>query len=184
MGHQGAYTSQVLLNPKVDDAKLLRGTLFPKSEPEKTVFNMDMQFSTDTKKWLAVQSKDKKADGLFVYAVRTTKIFCRPVCKARLARRSNVAFYESAHEAERAGYRACKRCKPTTSGAMPEEDAVNKVGHKMSPIYRSGRGDLYRYSLNADSNCCRSSPGCLKSRSGINNLLARESIPQIQGLRH
>ena len=105
---------------------------------------MDMQFSNDTRKWLAVQSRDKKADGLFVYAVRTTKIFCRPVCKARLARRSNVAFYSSAQEAESAGYRACKRCKPTASGVMPEEAAVNKVSDTMSPVDRSGRGEMWR----------------------------------------
>ncbi|KAH8882494.1 hypothetical protein GQ53DRAFT_615530, partial [Thozetella sp. PMI_491] len=82
---------------------------------------------TDSARWLAVKTRDAAADGTFVYAVRTTKIYCRPVCKARLARRANVAFYTSPTEAEGAGFRACKRCRPAASGVMPEDQAVLKV---------------------------------------------------------
>ncbi len=84
-------------------------------------------FASDTTRWNAVQARDPAADGLFLYAVRTTKIYCRPVCKARLARRANVTFYAAAHEAERAGYRPCKRCKPNLSGQMPDEQAVRRI---------------------------------------------------------
>lgn len=84
-------------------------------------------FTDDTTRWAAVRSKDPEADGAFVYAVKTTKIYCRPVCKARLARRSNVSFYSLPNDAERAGYRPCKRCEPTASGSMPEAKAVKKV---------------------------------------------------------
>ncbi|KAL2814618.1 metal binding domain of Ada-domain-containing protein [Aspergillus granulosus] len=62
-------------------------------------------------RWQAVVTRDATATG-FVYAVITTKIYCRPSCSARLARRANVEFYDTPAQAERAGFRACKRCKP------------------------------------------------------------------------
>ncbi len=57
--------------------------------------------------------RDPAADGLFFYAVRTTGVYCRPSCAARLANRRNVLFFESCALAERAGFRPCKRCRPT-----------------------------------------------------------------------
>ncbi|KAL2825609.1 metal binding domain of Ada-domain-containing protein [Aspergillus cavernicola] len=63
--------------------------------------------------WQAVVTRDKTATS-FVYAVLTTKIYCRPSCPARLARRANVEFYDTPSQAERAGFRPCKRCKPET----------------------------------------------------------------------
>ncbi|KAK4236624.1 metal binding domain of Ada-domain-containing protein [Achaetomium macrosporum] len=84
-------------------------------------------FPSDSSRWRAVQQRDRAADGAFVYAVKTTKIYCRPVCKARLARRANVSFYSTAREAEREGFRACKRCKPDAVGTMPEEAAIVKI---------------------------------------------------------
>lgn len=64
-------------------------------------------------RWQAVVNRDPTATS-FVYGVLTTKIFCRPSCPARLARRANVEFYDTPAQAERAGFRACKRCKPET----------------------------------------------------------------------
>ncbi|KAK1247228.1 hypothetical protein MKX07_002137 [Trichoderma sp. CBMAI-0711] len=84
-------------------------------------------FLDDDSKWRAVQSRDAAADGFFVYGVRTTKVFCRPICKARLARRANVRFYATGDEAKENGFRACKRCKPEVLGLMPEEQAVQKI---------------------------------------------------------
>ncbi|GAB2546291.1 bifunctional DNA-binding transcriptional regulator/O6-methylguanine-DNA methyltransferase Ada [Rhodanobacter koreensis] len=63
-------------------------------------------------RWAAVQSRDARADGTFFYSVRTTGVYCRPSCAARPARPENVAFHATAAEAERAGFRPCKRCKP------------------------------------------------------------------------
>src|SRR4029079_16138668 len=60
----------------------------------------------------AVQRRDHAADGTFVYSVRTTGVYCRPSCAARLPRRENVAFHESTDAAERAGLRPCKRGRP------------------------------------------------------------------------
>ncbi|MDH0303156.1 MULTISPECIES: bifunctional DNA-binding transcriptional regulator/O6-methylguanine-DNA methyltransferase Ada [unclassified Pseudomonas] len=68
-------------------------------------------YSTDAERWLAVQSRDTAASGHFVYAVRTTGVYCQPACKSRLAKRENVEFFQDATQAEAAGYRPCKRCK-------------------------------------------------------------------------
>jgi methylphosphotriester-DNA--protein-cysteine methyltransferase len=78
-------------------------------------------------RWAAVCSRDPLADGAFVYLVKSTKIYCRPTCKARLARRANVGFCKYPSEAEAAGYRPCKRCKPELATSMPEDAAVTKV---------------------------------------------------------
>lgn len=84
-------------------------------------------FLSESARWKAVRTRDATADGLFVYAVRTTRIYCRPVCKTRLARQANVTFYDNAEAAERDGYRACKRCKPHIVGLMPDETAVQQI---------------------------------------------------------
>ena len=63
-------------------------------------------------RWAAVVARDPEADGRFVFAVRTTGIYCRPSCKSRQAKRENVAFFDSPEQAEQAGFRACKRCRP------------------------------------------------------------------------
>lgn len=62
--------------------------------------------------WNAVVARDRAFDGTFYYAVATTGVYCRPSCPARRAKRENVTFYASCAEAERAGFRPCKRCKP------------------------------------------------------------------------
>jgi len=62
-------------------------------------------------RWAAVCRRDARAEG-FVYAVRTTGVYCRPGCPSRLPRRENVRFFDGAAEAAWAGFRACKRCKP------------------------------------------------------------------------
>jgi len=68
----------------------------------------------------AVQSRDARFDGWFFTAVRTTGIYCRPSCPAITPQRRNVSFHPSAAAAQRAGYRACKRCRPDASPGSPE----------------------------------------------------------------
>ena len=68
---------------------------------------------TDETRWAAVIEKDSRFDGSFVYSVATTGVYCRPSCPARLAERVNVRFHETCAEAEAAGFRPRKRCKPT-----------------------------------------------------------------------
>src|SRR5437764_239302 len=62
--------------------------------------------------WKAVLDRDKSMDGKFVFAVRSTGIYCRPSCPSRKPRRENVSFYVGPDEAEAAGFRACLRCHP------------------------------------------------------------------------
>lgn len=71
---------------------------------------------TDDWRWQALVRKDERADGLFWYSVKTTGVYCRPSCPARLPKRENVAFHDSTQNAEKAGFRACKRCGPKGSG--------------------------------------------------------------------
>src|ERR1700734_2640653 len=66
----------------------------------------------DEKRWQAVQARDRSADGAFVYAVRSTGIYCRPSCPSRKPRREQVEFYSLPEAAEQRGFRACRRCKP------------------------------------------------------------------------
>lgn len=69
-------------------------------------------FAGADERWRAVVERDNAADGAFVYAVRTTGVYCRPSCAARRPNRANVVFYRDGEAALRAGFRACKRCRP------------------------------------------------------------------------
>src|SRR6476469_4826213 len=62
--------------------------------------------------WESVLQRDASADARFLYGVTTTGIYCRPSCPSRRPKRDNVAFFSSAEAAERAGFRACQRCRP------------------------------------------------------------------------
>ncbi len=63
-------------------------------------------------RWAAVVARNPEADGKFFYSVKTTGVYCRPSCAARTARPENVAFHLTAEDAEKAGFRPCRRCKP------------------------------------------------------------------------
>lgn len=75
-------------------------------------------------RWAAVRARDATADGTFYYAVKTTGVYCRPSCAARPALPENVAFFPDRPAAERAGYRACRRCKPEQPPAAERRAAV------------------------------------------------------------
>ncbi|RDW78778.1 putative DNA repair and transcription factor Ada [Aspergillus mulundensis] len=90
-------------------------------------------------RWQAVVTRDPTAS--FVYGVLTTKIYCRPSCAARLARRANVEFYDTPSQAQRAGFRACLRCKPEETLqaiANPQAVLVQKARHTIEADIRSG----------------------------------------------
>ena len=82
----------------------------------------------DDDRYDAVRRRDAAADGVFFYAVQTTGVYCRPSCAARLARRENVSFHLSCEAAERAGFRACKRCRPNEPSLREREaDLVRRA---------------------------------------------------------
>jgi AraC family transcriptional regulator of adaptative response/methylated-DNA-[protein]-cysteine methyltransferase len=67
--------------------------------------------------WTAVENRDAAADGNFFYGVRTTGVYCRPGCASRRPLRANTVFFETTAAAESAGFRSCKRCRPTDESA-------------------------------------------------------------------
>lgn len=69
-----------------------------------------MTFTTDPQRWQAVLDRDASAAGQFVYAVRTTGIYCHPGCSARTPKRENVEFFTTPAAAQAAGFRPCQRC--------------------------------------------------------------------------
>jgi AraC family transcriptional regulator, regulatory protein of adaptative response / methylated-DNA-[protein]-cysteine methyltransferase len=68
--------------------------------------------SDSAARWQQVLTRDRSANGQFFYAVKTTRIYCRPGCPSRRPARGNVAFFSTSMAAEQAGYRPCKRCEP------------------------------------------------------------------------
>jgi AraC family transcriptional regulator of adaptative response/methylated-DNA-[protein]-cysteine methyltransferase len=76
------------------------------------------------RRWKAIADRDAAFDGKFVYAVKTTGVYCRPSCPSRRARPENVTFYGTCEEAETAGFRACQRCRPNGASLAAEHAAL------------------------------------------------------------
>lgn len=70
------------------------------------------RFADDASRWRAIRHRDPVADDEFYYSVRTTGVYCRPSCPSRLANQANVRFHATRGDAERAGFRPCRRCRP------------------------------------------------------------------------
>lgn len=75
-------------------------------------------------RWAAVVARDPQADGRFYYSVKTTGVYCRPSCASRRARPENVEFHATREDAERAGFRPCKRCKPGQPSQLEQHAAT------------------------------------------------------------
>ncbi|ANM32207.1 hypothetical protein ABI59_11050 [Acidobacteria bacterium Mor1] len=90
----------------------------------------------------ALESRDRRFDGRFFTAVRTTGIYCRPICPARTPARANVDFYPSAAAAESAGFRACRRCRPDAAPGTPEWSGTSAVVSRALRLIRSGALNL------------------------------------------
>ena len=81
--------------------------------------------TTEEARLAAVAARDATADGSFVYSVRSTGVYCRPSCPSRAAKRDNMAFHTTCADAERAGFRPCRRCRPNEpSQAARHAEAV------------------------------------------------------------
>jgi AraC family transcriptional regulator of adaptative response/methylated-DNA-[protein]-cysteine methyltransferase len=89
-------------------------------------------YATDEARWEAVVSRDPAAEGAFYYGVRSTGIYCRPTCPARRPRRDNVVFFDTAEGAERAGFRACRRCEPGQVSAR--QQMIARVQHLLDTM--------------------------------------------------
>jgi AraC family transcriptional regulator, regulatory protein of adaptative response / methylated-DNA-[protein]-cysteine methyltransferase len=92
-------------------------------------------------RWKAVQNRDKGADGSFVYAVRSTGVYCKPSCPSRRPRRDYVDFFLLPARAEQKGFRACKRCKPQFARVQDARtEAVARVCREIDRQLQSGDG--------------------------------------------
>jgi len=92
----------------------------------------------------AVQAKDARFDGWFVTAVLTTGIYCRPSCPVHPPLARNVCFYPTAAAAQRAGFRACKRCRPDVSPGSPEWNVRRDVVARAMRLIADGAVDRHR----------------------------------------
>ena len=109
----------------------------------------------DAARWKAWECRDVAAR--FVYAVRSTGIYCRPSCKARRAKRENIAFYATGAEAERAGFRPCRRCRPEEPAGPASSlaleccrriEAALEAGEPVPPLAElAGASGLSRFHL-------------------------------------
>jgi AraC family transcriptional regulator, regulatory protein of adaptative response / methylated-DNA-[protein]-cysteine methyltransferase len=79
------------------------------------------------RRWQAVSRRESALDGTFVFGVSSTGVFCRPSCPAKRGRRANVSFFDNALQAERAGYRACLRCRPKAVDGNPQTAMVRAI---------------------------------------------------------
>jgi AraC family transcriptional regulator, regulatory protein of adaptative response / methylated-DNA-[protein]-cysteine methyltransferase len=91
--------------------------------------------NAETKFWQAMLARDRRADGSFVFAVRSTNIYCRPSCPARRPLRKNALFFRSPKEAEQSGYRPCRRCRPQ------EQAEVASLVRRAASLLASANGE-------------------------------------------
>src|SRR5207253_2104020 len=89
--------------------------------------NDHRNLATDVEKWKAVVERDETMDGLFVFAVRSTGIYCKPSCPARHPNLEQVIFFSQPDAAESSGFRACKRCQPQEARPSARAQLIQKT---------------------------------------------------------
>jgi len=98
----------------------------------------DNKFGSIDLQWNAVIDRNAEADGQFFYAVKTTGVFCRPSCASRHPNRENVEFFQNSDEAGRAGYRACKRCRPEIlSSQHPHQKKIETACRQIEEAFEA-----------------------------------------------
>jgi len=96
-----------------------------KQQMNMLVKNADCASATEKDpRWASVVAHDAQADGTFYYSVKTTGVYCRPSCAARLARPEHVQFHTTCTDAEMAGFRPCKRCQPNKPGLAEQHASI------------------------------------------------------------
>ena len=107
--------------------------------------------AAEEQRWDAVIARDSAHDGAFVFAVATTGVYCRPSCPARRPRRENGPFVSRPEQAEKAGFRACLRCRPRSLSGNPQSDSAKEVcryleQHLDEPVTLDHLGKVFRQS--------------------------------------
>ncbi|GJG86244.1 bifunctional transcriptional activator/DNA repair enzyme protein Ada [Gemmatimonadetes bacterium T265] len=100
-------------------------------------------------RWAAVLDRDAAADGHFVYAVQSTRIYCRPSCPSRRPRRERVTFFDAPAAAAGAGFRACRRCAPDAAGTAPRTRTAAAVERARALLDAAAAAGGDRVSLGA-----------------------------------
>jgi AraC family transcriptional regulator, regulatory protein of adaptative response / methylated-DNA-[protein]-cysteine methyltransferase len=109
-----AFVSPPVIGPAIQDRNISMKTTMPKDVPS----------FFPGRQWQQVLERDASADGQFFYAVKSTKVYCRPSCPSRRPTRKNVSFFATAAGAQAAGYRACLRCEPDRTTPKPDPQAA------------------------------------------------------------
>ena len=110
-----------------------------------------MARGNQSQRWQAVMARDAGQDGKFVFAVSSTGVYCRPSCPSKRPRRENVTFFGKPDEAEKAGYRACLRCRPRAIGGNARTELVKAMcrfieQHLDEPVTLARLGSEFRQS--------------------------------------
>jgi AraC family transcriptional regulator of adaptative response/methylated-DNA-[protein]-cysteine methyltransferase len=131
------------------------------------------------KQWRAVQARDRGADGAFVYAVRSTGIYCRPSCPSRKPQRAQVEFFPLPEAAEQKGFRACLRCRPRLARLRdPRTAAVAKVCREIeAQIDVDGAT-----AANGDASETRLTLGTLSSTAGMSAHQLERAFRSVMGI--
>jgi AraC family transcriptional regulator of adaptative response/methylated-DNA-[protein]-cysteine methyltransferase len=139
--------TSLMMTPNAILAKELPGEMpVAQSKSSSRIFS-------DDQRWSAVVERDPVHDGEFVFAVGSTGVYCRPSCPARRPRRENVTFFARPEQAEKAGFRACLRCKPRAGSPSgnPQSDLAKEIcryieQHLDEPITLERLGKTFRQS--------------------------------------
>ena len=150
----GIMTSTIMTFPgTTDDAILVEDATCPMPVAHPNSIKPGDIKPNDDRRWNAVLARDPEHDGKFVFAVASTGIYCRPSCAARRPRRENVAFYLHPDQAEKAGYRACLRCRPRSASLSgnPQSDLAKEIcryieQHLDEPITLDHLGKVFHQS--------------------------------------
>jgi AraC family transcriptional regulator of adaptative response/methylated-DNA-[protein]-cysteine methyltransferase len=133
----------------------------------------------DEKRWQAVQARDRSADGAFVYAVRSTGIYCRPSCASRKPRREQVEFFSLPEAAEQRGFRACLRCRPRLARLRdPRAAVVARVCREIEAQIDADGGKIG----DGDGREIRMTLGTLSSAAGMSAHQLERAFRSVMGI--
>src|SRR5580704_13536467 len=131
------------------------------------------------KRWQAVQARDRSADGAFVYAVRSTGIYCRPSCASRKPRREQVEFFSLPEAAEQRGFRACLRCRPRLARLRdPRAAVVARVCREIEAQIDADGGKIG----DGDGREIRMTLGTLSSAAGMSAHQLERAFRSVMGI--
>jgi AraC family transcriptional regulator, regulatory protein of adaptative response / methylated-DNA-[protein]-cysteine methyltransferase len=116
-----------MTSPTIASVGDVAGAILTEDSSSRMPANISSAYANEEQCWDAVVARDSNQDGKFVFAVASTGIYCRPSCAARRPRRENVTFFSRPEQAEKAGFRACLRCRPKSLSGNPQSDAVKAI---------------------------------------------------------